>query len=105
MKLTDLIIDNRSIGTKFWLVDVMPCYEYKDGKRTDTISGYRYAVALPEKGLDKIGIKIDGQKLMEKPESYIEVRFDGLELFVYWVNGQYQVGARAKGIIPANQKG
>jgi len=105
MKLTDLIIDNRSLGTKFWLVEVLPSYEYKDGKRTDTVTAYRYVVALPEKGLDKIGVKIEGQKLMDAPEGYAEVRFDGLELFIYWSGGQYLVGARAKGIMTANQKG
>jgi len=104
MKLTDLIIDNRSLGTKFWLVEVMPNYEYKDGRRTDTISGHRYMIALPEKGLDKIGVRIEGQKQIESPDGYIEVRFDGLEVFIYWMNGQYQVGARAKGIMTANQK-
>ena len=52
MKLTDLIVSPKSLGDKLWLVDVSPAYEYKDGKRTDTVLGYRYSVALPEKGLD-----------------------------------------------------
>ena len=47
MKITDLIIDPRSLGSKFWLVDVSPAYEYRDNRRTDTVTGYRYAVALP----------------------------------------------------------
>ena len=53
MRLSDLTIDPRSLGEKLWLVDVTPAYEYKEGVRTDNISGYRYAVALPERGLDK----------------------------------------------------
>ena len=35
MKLQDLIIDPRSLGSKLWLVDVAPVYEYKDNKRTE----------------------------------------------------------------------
>lgn len=52
-------------------------YEYKDGKRTDTVLGYRYSVALPEKGLDKVDVRIDGQQQTEAPNGYVEVRFDG----------------------------
>ena len=49
MKITDLIIDPRSLGNKLWLVEVTPAYEYgKDERRTDTITGYRYSVALPD---------------------------------------------------------
>ena len=62
MKLTDLIVSPKSLGDKLWLVDVSPAYEYKDGKRTDTVLGYRYSVALPEKGLDKVDVRIDGQQ-------------------------------------------
>ena len=69
MKITDLIIDPRSLGSKFWLVDVSPAYEYRDNRRTDTVTGYRYAVALPEKGLEKINVRIDGKQLLE-PVSY-----------------------------------
>lgn len=98
MKITDLIIDSRSLGNKLWLVDVSPAYEYKDNRRTDTVTGYRYAVAMPEKELDKINVRIDGQQLMEKPEGYADVLFDGLEVFIYWSNGQPQVGAKATGI-------
>ena len=98
MKITDLIIDPRSLGSKLWLVDVSPAYEYQNNKRTDTVLGYRYAVALPEKGLDKINVRIDGDKRMEAPDGDVEVRFDGLEVFIYWSQGQPQVGAKATGI-------
>lgn len=42
MKIQDLIIDPKSLGSKLWLVDVVPVYEYKDNRRTDNITGYRY---------------------------------------------------------------
>lgn len=103
-KITDLMIDPRSLGNKLWLVDVSPAYEYKDNRRTDTILGYRYAVAMPEKGLDKINVRIDGKQLMEAPDGYVEVRFDGLEVFIYWSQGQPQVGAKTTGIHLVNAK-
>ena len=104
MKITDLMISPKSLGEKLWLVGVFPAYEYKDGRRTDTILGYRYSVALPERGLDKIDVRIDGQQQAESPDGYVEVRFDGLEVFIYWSRGDYHVGARANGIHLVNNK-
>ena len=98
MKITDLTIDPRSLGNKLWLVEVSPAYEYQNNRRTDTVLGYRYSVALPEKGLDKVDVRIDGQQQAEAPNGYVEVRFDGLEVFIYWSQGQPQVGAKATGI-------
>ena len=104
MKITDLTIDPRSLGNKLWLVEVSPAYEYQNNRRTDTVLGYRYTVALPDKGLDKINVRIDGEKRMDNPDSYVEVRFDGLEVFIYWSQGQPQVGARAADIHLVNPK-
>jgi len=104
MKITDLIIAPNSLGSKLWLVDVAPAYEYKDGRRTDSITGYRYVIALPEKGLDKINVRIDGKQLMDTPDGYAEVRFEGLEVFIYWSRGDYAVGAKATGISIVNNK-
>ena len=104
MKITDLTIDPRSLGNKLWLVEVSPAYEYQNNRRTDTVLGYRYTVALPEKGLDKINVRIDGDTLMDAPDGYAEVRFDGLEVFIYWSQGQPQVGAKATGIHLVNPK-
>ena len=58
--------------------------------------------ALPEKGLEKINVRIDGKQLMEAPNGYVEVIFDDLEVFIYWSKGQPQVGARATGIYLAD---
>ena len=104
MRITDLIIDKLSLGKQLWLVEVLPIYEYKDNRRTDTVIGYRYVVAMPERNLEKITVKIDGKQLIEKPEGYAEVIFNGLEVFIYWVNGDYQVGAKATGIALASTK-
>lgn len=107
LDLRNLRIDPASLGTKKLLVDVSPAYEYKEGKRSETIGGYKYTVALPDHGhnLEKINIKIGGKQLMQKPEDgFVEVEFSGLDVFLYWSQGQYQVGARATGITLAGKK-
>ena len=104
MKLTELIIDPSSLGSKLWLVDVRPAVVYVNGQRTDAISGYRYTVALPEKGLDKDDIKIDGKQLMDAPNGYVEVRFDDLKVFLQWYNKDYRVAGSATGIHLVNPK-
>ena len=95
MTITDLIISPESLGKKLWLVDIAPVYEYKEN---------RYTVAMPERSLDKISIKIDGKQQVEKPEGYAEVAFSDLEVFIYWLNGQPQVGAKATSISLVNTK-
>ena len=104
MKITDLQIDLKSLGNKLWLVEVAPAYAYQDNRRTDTVIGYRYIVALPERGLDKVSIRIDGAKRMDAPNDF--VKFENLEVFIYWSRGEYQLGARATNIHPvaANTK-
>ena len=100
MKLTELIIDPRkTVGKTTLLVDVLPVYHYENGHKTETVEGYRYMVVLPEKNFQKIGVKIMGEKQIEKPnEGYIDVTFDGFELFIYWLNDTYHVGAKATAI-------
>ena len=104
IKITDLVISPKSLGNKLWLVDVAPAYEYKNNQRTDNVTGYRYTVCAVEKGLEKINVRIDGPQQLEKPESYADVKFDGLEIFIYWSNGQPQVAAKATGISLVNAK-
>lgn len=98
LNIRDLRIDPASLGAKKLLVDVAPAYEYKDGKRTDTVTGYRYIVALPAHSLEKIGVRIDGKQLMEKPEGFIEVEFSDLEVAAYESQGHAQLTAKATGI-------
>ena len=98
LNIRNLKIDPTSLGEKMLLVDITPAYEYKDGRRLDTVTGYRYIVALPEHGLEKLGVKIDGKQLLEKPDGFAEVEFDGLEVFAYETQGKTQISARAIGI-------
>ena len=98
LNIRNLKIDPISLGEKMLLVDITPAYEYKDGRRLDTVTGYRYIVALPEHGLEKLGVKIDGKQLLDKPDGFAEVEFDGLEVFAYEAQGKTQISARATGI-------
>ena len=76
LNIRDMRIDPACLGQKKLLVDVVPVHEYRDNKRMDTVVAYRYIVALPELRLEKIGVKIDGRQLMDKPENFVEVEFD-----------------------------
>ena len=98
LNIRNLKIDPTSLGEKMLLVDITPAYEYKDGRRLDTVTGYRYIVALPEHGLEKLGVKIDGKQLLEKPDGFSKVEFSGLEVFAYEAQGKTQISARATGI-------
>ena len=104
LNIRDLLIDPASLGGRKLLVDILPAYEYKDGRRTDTVTGYRYMVALPDHQLEKIGVKIEGKQLLEKPEGYAEVEFTGLELTFYEAQGHAQVSARASGVSLVQKK-
>lgn len=104
--VNDIVIDARaSVGAPMLLTDISPVYKYENQHRTDEITGYKYSCALPAKRLDKISVKIDGAQKMEAPaEGFIEVDFVDLELFLYSMNGQIQVGARATNIVPVKTK-
>lgn len=104
LNIRDLRIDPASLGAKKLLVDIIEAREYKDGRRTDTVTGYRYVVALPEHALEKIGVKIDGKQLMDKPDGFAEVEFSGLEVMAYESQGKTQVSAKATGISLVNKK-
>jgi len=98
LNIRDLRIDPASLGEKMLLVEIIPAYEYKDGKKTETIGGYRYVVALPKHNLEKISVRIDGEQLMDKPEGFAEVEFENLEVGAYEKNGFVQFSAKATGI-------
>lgn len=97
LSIRDLKFDVSCLGCKL-LVDVTPVYEYKDNERTDRCVGYRYIVVLPEMRYERLGVRVDGKQLMEKPEDYAVVEFTGLELNAYDRDGRIQISAKATGI-------
>lgn len=100
LNITDVIIDARkTLGTQMLLVDVRPVFEYKNGKKSDNITGYKYEICLPERMFEKISVKILGSQRIEKPEcGSCEVDFVNLELYIYWMANTYHIGARASDI-------
>lgn len=99
LNLSELIIDPRSVGKKLFLVGIKPVYEYRDGHRvSDEVVGFKYDIALPEKHMEKISVRIDGECLMAEPDSYEPVVLDGLQLSLYWTPQGHQIKATAKGI-------
>lgn len=59
LRITDLKIDTDSLGDKYILTDIVPFYEYSEGKKTDTLLGYRYDVALPYLKIEKLSVKVE----------------------------------------------
>ena len=98
MKLRDMWFDNACLGKKKLLVEVVPAYEYKGKERTDTITGYRYVVCLVDHHLEKLNVRIDGAQLMEQPDGFVEVEFEGLEVRAYENKGVLNFTAKATGI-------
>ena len=98
LNIRDLRIDPASLGEKKLLVEIIPAYEYKDGVKTNNIIAHRYVVALPKHNLEKIGVRIDGEQLMDKPEGFVEVEFENLEVFAYEMRGTIQISAKATDI-------
>lgn len=99
MKVSEVAVDaQKTLGSKLWLVDVVPVYEYIGNERTNRIIAYRYMVVLPERKLDKLAVKIEGPAQMETPNGYVEVEFDELTVGLRWSRGDYVVSAEAKGV-------
>lgn len=99
MKVTEVVVDAKAtLGSKLWLVEVLPVYEYVGNERTDHVIAHRYMVVLPERKLDKLAVKIEGPAQMETPNGYVEVEFDELAVGLRWSRGDYVVSAEAKAV-------
>lgn len=103
LTLKDLKFDTACLG-RMLLVEVKPVREYQNNKPTDKILGYRYYVTLPDKMFEKLGVRIEGEQLMEQPESYAEVLFENLEINAYSTKEGIVIAATATGIKPVQRK-
>lgn len=105
LNLSDLIIDPRSVGKKLFLVAVKPAYNYENGQRaSDEVVGFKYEIALPEKHMEKISVRIDGAQQIDEPASFQEVVLDGLQLSLYWSPDGHKIKATASRIRPVAVK-
>lgn len=99
IRLNDLAIDPKSLGDELVLVEIVPVNTWKDGQKTNEVSGYKYIVASKKHSLKKIGIKIDGEKLLEATDDLPNVEFKDLTITTYTSNnGSVQLSAKASGI-------
>lgn len=98
IKISDLTIDPNSLGNELILTDIVPVNEWKNGERQDNITGYKYVVAAPKHALRKIGVKIDGKKLIDNADDFPQVKFTNLTISTYWSNGTIQLTAKASHI-------
>lgn len=105
VNLGGLRIAVESFGKEMMLTAVKPYYAYVDGKRTDTVQGYAYTVALPELRFAMLSVKIEGEKQLEAPQGgYTSVQFVGLAVKLYYdSNNKVQLSAKATGIRSVGQ--
>ncbi len=91
-------------GAGLILLEVAPYYSYVDGKRTDTMLGYRYLV-VEDKTFEKMSVKIPSSEPAITPETLetakkrIMVAFNGAFARPYRTqNGDYDLSITATGI-------
>lgn len=112
LDVRDLVIDVReTIGDDLILAEVRDVFEYQDGVRTDTVIGQAYTVLLPQRGYATLTVKVLGaRKLDVDPASgnMIRVRFVGLVIKPYAIQGRIGVSAKADDVVivqPSNKAG
>lgn len=87
-----------TIGDVVKLVGISPIHEWKDNKPTDQILGYKYTVVSEAMAYEKVDVKIDGKKLLEMPDEFPIVEFQGLEMSIKPVKKIPTLITTAKGI-------
>lgn len=106
MNITKLSIplDIITGDAKLILLEVAPYYSYVDGKRTNTLLGYRYLV-VEDKTFDKMFVKIPSpvpavtMEMLETAKKRILVTFDNAMAKPYRnQNGDYDLSITASGI-------
>ncbi len=101
--IKNLTINNSCLGKTMYLAGVAPSYKYDENKnRTSEIEGYRYDVALVDRGFERLSVKIPGAQQVETKEGeVIPVSFDGLEVRIYVIGGELKLSASAQKITRA----
>lgn len=91
-------------GANQILLEVTPYYAYMDGKKSDTILGYRYTV-VEDKNFEKFSVKIPSsvpaisQESIDSSKQRIIVTFDNAIAKPYRTqSGEYDLSISATGI-------
>lgn len=101
--LKNLQLDPACLGKTMYLAGVSPSYRYDENKnRTNEVEGYRYDVALVDRGFERLSVKIPGAQQVETKEGeVIPVSFEGLEVRIYVIGGELKLSASAQKITRA----
>lgn len=99
----NLKIDIACFGDGIILTGITPWYEYVDGKKQNKLKGYKYEVAIPVLGFEKLAVKIRGNQQIEIGDDFPVVKFDGLEVTPYAIEGSLRLSAEAKLIEKVNK--
>lgn len=96
----DIVVD----GANLILVDIVPYYEYQDGKRTDNLQGYKFVV-VEDKSYEKFAVKIPSivpaitKEQMVASKEKIRVSFKNAIAKPYKTySGEYELSVTATGI-------
>lgn len=104
ISISNLRIDPRSLGEGLLLTDVTPYYDYSADKKDRALAGYKYKIACPIHKLESITVKIAGAKQMEPEEgAFPIVKFSGMEIKAYIIDGKPVISATATGIHTADK--
>lgn len=89
----------QTCGDMFMLTEVVPVYNYVDGKRSGDPVAHNYTVVLPQRKFEQLKVRIDGVCALKAPEEPTKVQFENLILEIRWSqnDGNY-IAATATGI-------
>lgn len=103
LDVRDLAINvHETIGDDLILTDIGDTYEYQHGVRTDKIIGTSYTVLLPQRGYSMLTVKVPGNNRLNvdlSSGSMVHVRFVGLKLTPYAIQGRIGVSAKADNVV------
>lgn len=92
------VLKNPSELGRAWLTGVREVYLYENGKRTDTVIGYKYRIVFIDADAETVDFKILGDKLMDDPEGHVEVELVNPEWVPYVMDNHVRIAAKATGI-------
>ena len=105
MKLNNLNIglSNVTNGGRMILTGVRNAYEYKDGERTDKVTGLKVDVVLEKNNYDNLTVTVSNpvdtlSAVLEAADGPVYVTFDGFSARVYVMNGRGDVSAKATAV-------
>lgn len=107
MNITKLNIPLNVIteGANLILLEVVPYYAYVDGKKTDTLKGYRYTV-VEDETFEKLSIKIESatpivsSEQLASAKSHVLVTFDKAFAKPYRTNsGDFELSISASNML------